>query len=235
MTSTSIDIKAAILNGTLSDGASLTELQRRREYFAADTELLDDIKQRGLSIFDSAIDTDAPQAISKEEPVVSVLKRALKAIGQLYVENAQRVAAPVVIKPVSQSGNILEYNEAVDIENKLYSEEKNGVKAEADQESQHELEDNVEDKRKKRKREATPSKRMISEADRLAIAAETRRKRKLLTHGPSKAAKNPMTSSNGEREVRETHSPEAFTVTARSRNSRGVCTLSSAARMNRSN
>jgi len=85
-------LDTAIKTLTLPNPAATTELHRRRAVFAQDPSLLHDIRARGLAAFDTAITTDAPAAIDKGDLVVRVLRKLLRALGALYVENESRTA-----------------------------------------------------------------------------------------------------------------------------------------------
>jgi hypothetical protein len=92
MASTPIDLNAAIRDGTLGSDACIIEVHKRRHLVATDPELLPNIRNRDLLIFDTAIATAVPKAISEGQLVVSILQSGLMAIGLLYVENEQWVA-----------------------------------------------------------------------------------------------------------------------------------------------
>jgi hypothetical protein len=85
-------INRAIQDGTLNDDACVIDFYNRRNRLAADTELLPDTRDRGLRQLDAVIATELPQAISNAQPAVTILKREIKAIGNLYHENNFRLS-----------------------------------------------------------------------------------------------------------------------------------------------
>jgi hypothetical protein len=85
-------INRAIQDGTLNNDACVIDFHNRRNRLAADTELLPDIRDRGLRHLDAVIATELPQAISNAQPAVIILKREIKAIGNLYHENNFRLS-----------------------------------------------------------------------------------------------------------------------------------------------
>ena len=85
------EIALAIRNGTLDYKGCMAQFYERKHNFANDAELLPDIRQRGVTIFDDAIGFGVLTAIGEEKPIVSVLQEVLNKIGALYVENQQRL------------------------------------------------------------------------------------------------------------------------------------------------
>ncbi|KAF2844795.1 hypothetical protein T440DRAFT_547029 [Plenodomus tracheiphilus IPT5] len=85
-------INTAIKALTLDNPTAVTEFYRRRAIVAADTSLLPDIRDRGIELFDSALRADMPMAINEGGSVVRLLRRTIKSMGALYVENMERVA-----------------------------------------------------------------------------------------------------------------------------------------------
>jgi hypothetical protein len=85
-------INRAIQDGTLNNDACVIDFHNRRNRLATDTELLPDIRDRGLRHLDAVIATELPQAISNAQPAVTILKREIKAIGNLYHDNNFRLS-----------------------------------------------------------------------------------------------------------------------------------------------
>ncbi|RAR14062.1 sulfate permease [Stemphylium lycopersici] len=81
----------AIRDGTLDYKGCMAQFYERKHNFANDAELLPDIRQRGVTIFDDAIGFGVLTAIGEGKPVISVLQELLVKIGSLYLENQQRL------------------------------------------------------------------------------------------------------------------------------------------------
>jgi hypothetical protein len=211
MTSTEKDIKDAIENGTLDDNASVAELLRRRNNFEADRELMPDIRDRGLLIFDTAITRDAAKAVKAGIPLVSTLRHVLIGIGALYRENERRLVESV---PNSKSTAKHEPevknatpSEQPDRKDEKLREQPQEMEEEATKstelldydESDGLVEENYESEsdygktyKGKGKRKAGRPKTKHTEEARVATAIKARQKRKRLNHGtPDGDAKNP--------------------------------------------
>jgi hypothetical protein len=93
MDSVDAAINNAIRDETLSDDACAMVFQKRRNQLAADTELLPADREGGLRDLDNVIANEVPQAITDGTPIVKILKRELRAIGELYHENHYRLLA----------------------------------------------------------------------------------------------------------------------------------------------
>lgn len=86
------NINKEILDGTLSNDASVAELLRQQESFDPDNELSPDLQARGRGLFNTALFTDTPAALKEGKAVVTVLRRTIEAIGTLYLEHNRRQA-----------------------------------------------------------------------------------------------------------------------------------------------
>jgi hypothetical protein len=210
MASTEQEISDAIQNGTLDDKMSIAELSRRRQNFETQSELLPDIQDRGLLIFNTAIVVDARNAKQAGVPVVSILQRVLDAIGALFIENDRRTAVSV---PKSESTAKFEAGVKEATSSKPSNE-----KEERQPGNSHGIEDEVMESREplldwdegdgseedyesesdfgkpskgKGKRKRGRPKTKPTEEARVAIAVEARRRRLRLNHGtPDNDTKN---------------------------------------------
>ncbi|KAE8846728.1 hypothetical protein HRS9122_03635 [Pyrenophora teres f. teres] len=85
-------IAEALRNGTLCDVASIELLVTRRGNLARQTALPADVRDRGLTIFDAAINTEVALASSAGEPIVQVVRRAFLEFGRIVTEHNRSLA-----------------------------------------------------------------------------------------------------------------------------------------------
>jgi len=168
------DINAAIINNTLGDDASVAELFKRQAQFAADGDVADDLRLQGQGVFNTALFTDTPIALQKGQPVVTVLRQTIQAIGALYLQNDQREA---VSSRTDNAGGppwrLDTFTIGVDVEDEATNTTSTPPQATCSDD------EDVEKKGSKRAR--------------LAAAMEARKKRRLATHG----TKGRMTAAAG--------------------------------------
>lgn len=154
----SIDV--AIINNTLGDDAAFAELFKRQSQYAVDSNVADDLRLQGQGIFNDALFTAGPAAMQSGKPVVAVLRQTIESIGALYLQNEQREST---VSNADNPGDVSQRLDALDIE----------VQA-ANTAQSHPQQTTVSDDMPE-KRSSTP--------ERLSIAYEARKKRRLATHG----------------------------------------------------
>jgi hypothetical protein len=176
-----------IRNGALSDLEAAAELHKRQAQFAADCDLLPELRSRGIAILDTALNTDLQAALQIRQPLVLLLRRTVEALGALYLENERCKATTCEVSDRQDSTHTQDH-EAV---------EAMTIAIEAAPEEPIELDDGEEAKTSK---------------VRAAIAA--RRKRRLLTHGKTRAKAATTGLLKPIRRAQVVKSPQPFTSTS---------------------
>jgi hypothetical protein len=80
--------------GTLSEDRAKTVFLIRKHHFALDFSLPRDVRDRGLKIFDQALEDGIFNATKETPPFVTFVRDTLMAIGQLYMENQTQPPQP---------------------------------------------------------------------------------------------------------------------------------------------
>ncbi len=80
-------INLGILTGTLDDATATQQIYLRRGHFLTSTGLPEHLKERGIAVFNSAVQTEIQEALDDGYPVVHVLQDVMRRIGELVSED----------------------------------------------------------------------------------------------------------------------------------------------------